>query len=102
MSDITQYFAMEDRIKQLESDNKLLRKKLKSEQSLSSKHKVKWRKLYEEHNPPIVTRSDKAMILIAQKNNGELKMTLRQIASKCFITYQHARSLSVTQRKNNV
>ena len=94
MNDMAEYFSDKDRIKQLESENELLRAKLKKSQTLSSKHKIKWRKLYEEYNAPIVTRSDKALILIEQKHNGMIDITLKEIAKRCFVTYQHARCLS--------
>ena len=95
MSDLGDYFSQQSEIEQLKAEVELLRKKLKTSQAATSKHKVKWRKLYEKHNPPIVTRSDKAMVLIRQKRAGKLKITLREIATQCFITYQHSRSLSV-------
>ena len=94
MNDLTRYFKLQNDVERLNVENELLRKKLKTSQSLSSKLKRKWDKLYEEYNPPIVTRSDKAMILIIQKHNGELDITLKQIAKQCFVSYDHCRSLS--------
>ena len=101
MSDMDEYFSLQDRIKGLEAENESLRIKLKKSQTLTSKHKAKWRKLYEEYNAPIVTRSDKALILIAQYHSGMIDITLKEIAKKCFVTYQHVRGLSSKYKRCN-
>ena len=99
MSDLHDHFSLSDRISDLEAENLLLRKKLKASQNLTSKNKVKWRKLYEQHNPPIVTRGDKAMVLIDQKYKGELTITFKQIAKQCFVTHNHVLGLAIKYRE---
>lgn len=95
MDDLTQHFSLQDRIEELEGEVKMLRKKVKTEQMLKSKYK----KLYEKHKPPKVTRSDKAMILIEQIHKGEIDITLREISKQCFVTYNHVCYLSCKYRR---
>ena len=99
MGDLTQHFSLQDRIEELEEEVKMLRKKVKTERMLKSKYNVKYKKLYEKHNPPKLTRSDKAMILIDQKHKGEIDITLREIAKQCFVDYKHVCNLSCKYRK---
>ncbi|HHZ96088.1 MAG TPA: hypothetical protein EYN67_11160 [Flavobacteriales bacterium] len=94
MSDLGDYFSQQSEIEQLKAEVALLRKKLTASHVKASKYKVRWRKLYEKHNPPIMTRGDKAMVLIKQKRAGTLKITLREIAAQCFITYDRVRHVA--------
>lgn len=94
MNDLTQYFELQNKVEHLETEKKLLRKELTRALNSKTIYMAKWKKLYEQHNPPIVTRSDKAMILIVQKHNGEIDLKLKQIAKQCFITYSCCKQLS--------
>lgn len=94
MSDIGDYFSQQNEIVELKAEVKMLRRKVKTEQMLKSKYKVRWQKIRDKYMPPVLTRSDKAMILIEQKHKGTLKITLKQISKQCFVTYNHACNLS--------
>ena len=91
---INEYFSDKDRIIELELQNALLRKKLKSSQSLVSKTKIKWQNLNSKHSKNTGARGEQALELIKQKNMGEIKITLQAIAKQCFITYQHVKDIS--------
>lgn len=108
-SDMSEYFSDKDQIKileeiirDLECSNIAIRKKLKLSQGNSSKLKKKYQQMNDAHNEQTVTRRKNAMTLIANRFNGEVKITLGDIAKKCFLTYQYVRYLSNDYNKKKL
>ncbi len=77
MCDLAEYFSDKDRIKELED-------KLNTARRIASRYK----QMYEESKgKKLLTRSDKARLLIKELKNTDRPVNLiRSIAKKCFLT----------------
>lgn len=87
MSDLTQYFGLQDEIKKLKARNESLREELTRALDLKSKYKIKCK-------PESMDGKDLALALIVRKYNGENDLQLKQIAELCSITYPQCKYLS--------
>ena len=94
MTDILEYFALQDEVKVLKS-------KLENAIKQKSKYKRMWEKLNKEV-PKHVSRCEKARVMIAKRENGTLDITLVDIARVNFLSYSTVKALARDMRKKGV
>ena len=83
MSDLSEYFSQQDRIKELECELALARGVITKERHDKSRYKILYENLKGERAP---TRKEKALLLIKElKSTGKPTNLIRAIAKKCFL-----------------
>lgn len=114
MSDLDEYFSLQDRIKELTEEVELreqikilkdeikkLEKQVVTARKNASKHKRANDALRKRYDVKRVTRCDKARELIKQRESGEIDITLKAIAEQCFLGYSTVKALARDLRKGD-
>lgn len=94
MTDILEYFALQDEVKEL---------KIKLERCI--RQKSRYKRLWEGLNkkePKHVSRCEKARKMIATRHSGQSKITLVEIAKVNFLSYSTVKALARDMRKKDV
>ena len=94
------YKVKHGEIKRLERENAKLKLQLVNAIKSKNTAKDKLEVLRKSLSPKYVTRSDRARIMIKKKWNGELKMTLQQIANSVNLSISTVRTLSANYKKS--
>lgn len=96
---IANYFSKDDKIKALEQENAELKARVEAEIKLKSK----WRRKYEVIKPPRPSRrtqkSQKALDLIAAREDGDTTYTLTDISKLLDMPYSTIKSMAYSYRQ---
>lgn len=113
MDTLKEYFELQDRvnelreevelraqIKLLKEENAELKRKIKTQIKLTSKQRTENRKLRDKYGIKKPSRCDKARALIAQRESGELDITLKEIGEQVFLAYSTVKGLARDYRNS--
>ena len=90
--------CLREQIKELQSEVKKLKRELVTVRKRASKHLRANHDLRKKYGVKTETRCDKARTMIAQRESGQLDITLKAIADGCFISYSTVKSLARDMR----
>lgn len=100
MDDLHQYFTLQNRIDELEKQNAKLQRELTN----ARKNASKWKCKYEKIAPPPKKRerllkNQRAYELIAQREAGEIAMSLVDIGRECGVNYGTLKHMAYEYRQ---
>jgi len=99
VTDISDYFSMEQRILELESENEKLTKINLNLYKNNSKWKMKYKKLCKPTRKE--TRTKQATIEVQNWIDGKSNKTFRKIAEECFLSRETIKNISYRLRHKN-
>jgi DNA-binding NarL/FixJ family response regulator len=103
MSDLSEYFSKDDRIKELELELADITRKYNNEMTYTSKWKAKYYSVTKGKprlsHPVVKSRTSKAKVLIKAWQGGDRSLSLQQIADQVFLSYETIKAISSNLRR---